>query len=372
MCSFARLPRLPWQSKFLYLNCVRPQHRRAESLDMRVRKSPIRYVDGGLHIPKSPFNIRCRIVINHPTKHGKANRNHRSHQCSGRFCGPHFAQLPDWRVRGITRNPSSPAAKKLEEIGVEIVQADADDKHSLIDAFTSWQYALRRETEQAINIAEAAETPSILKTLERFVFSSIVSVTKWSKGKYTQAYHQEGKEESVRQIRERCPGVSAVMSFVYLGTYVNNWRFAAVMGPQRQPDGSFIMTRNTPAHLKLPHVVAERDTGPYVRALVDMEPGKKVFAVSEYMSFTDFMELWGQHHRVKASYREISTAEMVKDMPEVMATDLGQAYDFYHEFGFTGGDPEVLEREQIPVKVEVTSMADYIKSEDWSQIINAK
>ncbi|PRP81793.1 putative hscarg dehydrogenase [Planoprotostelium fungivorum] len=245
-----------------------------------------------------------------------------------------FAQLPDWRVRGITRNSSSPAAKKLQEIGVQIVQGDADDKQSLIDAFvgahvifsnadyfahlfhvlnpanlpegqSSWQYALRREIEQAINIAEAAETPSVLKTLERFVFSSLVSAKKWSKEKYTKAYHQEGKEEAPRL----------------------SWNLRQQL---------------------------------------------EILVNNEYMSFTDFMELWGQHHGVKAGYREISTAEMVKDMPEVMATDLGQAYDFSHEFGFTGGDPEVLELEQIPVKVEVTSMADYIKTEDWSQIINAK
>lgn len=31
-----------------------------------------------------------------------------------------FAQSPDWRVRGITRNPDDPEVKKPEDAGVEM------------------------------------------------------------------------------------------------------------------------------------------------------------------------------------------------------------------------------------------------------------
>lgn len=46
-----------------------------------------------------------------------------------------FLSDPNYRIRGITRNPSSPKAKQWEGKGVEIVEADLDDVKSLEKAF---------------------------------------------------------------------------------------------------------------------------------------------------------------------------------------------------------------------------------------------
>lgn len=46
-----------------------------------------------------------------------------------------FLQDSKFHVRGITRNPNSPAAEKLATQGVEIVKADLDDVSSLVQAF---------------------------------------------------------------------------------------------------------------------------------------------------------------------------------------------------------------------------------------------
>ena len=45
-----------------------------------------------------------------------------------------FLQDPECRVRGLTRNSSSPAAKELTDAGVDIVQADIDDVESTAKA----------------------------------------------------------------------------------------------------------------------------------------------------------------------------------------------------------------------------------------------
>jgi len=45
-------------------------------------------------------------------------------------------KAPGWKVRAVTRNPESEAAKKLGADGsVEVVQADWDDEASLVKAF---------------------------------------------------------------------------------------------------------------------------------------------------------------------------------------------------------------------------------------------
>lgn len=48
-------------------------------------------------------------------------------------------KTPGWKVRAVTRNPDSDAAKKLAEDGsVEVVRADFDDEASLVKAFEVW------------------------------------------------------------------------------------------------------------------------------------------------------------------------------------------------------------------------------------------
>lgn len=48
---------------------------------------------------------------------------------------------PGWQVRAITRNRESEAAKSLARLsGVEVVEADYDDKKSLIAAFEVFNF----------------------------------------------------------------------------------------------------------------------------------------------------------------------------------------------------------------------------------------
>ncbi|KAK0622558.1 hypothetical protein B0T14DRAFT_580854 [Immersiella caudata] len=53
----------------------------------------------------------------------------------GSVCPP-TPQNPEWKIRGITRNVNSPAAKKLAEQGVEVVSADINNLPSVTGAIT--------------------------------------------------------------------------------------------------------------------------------------------------------------------------------------------------------------------------------------------
>ncbi|KAH9906391.1 putative hscarg dehydrogenase [Xylariomycetidae sp. FL2044] len=311
-----------------------------------------------------------------------------------------FLQLPEWRVRGISRDPSGKAAQALAAEGVEIVQGDFDDKESLVRAFqganvifantdffihfisalnpenlpagtTPSQYAYDREVEQGLNIAEAAETPSVLQTLDRFIMSSLSDAKKWSGGKYTTVYHYDSKAETIRQTHERCPGVAAKMSTVQVGMYVNNWQKFPGAEPQKQADGTFVLRRPFPPTVNVPHVVAHRDTGAFVKALVDMPAGKDIFAVSEWMTFPEWMEIWGRVLGVKAGYQQVTHEELFKAVPEEFKKEIGDSFDYIEEFGFTGNDPNVLDPKELGIKLSLTSMEEYIRSEDWSSVLNA-
>lgn len=238
-----------------------------------------------------------------------------------------------------------------------------------------------------MNIAAAAAEPSVLRTLERFVMSSLSHARRWSGGKYAEIYHFDSKAEMIRLTRERHPGVAARMSTLQIGHYVTNWRQLARLAPERQADGSFFMSRPTSAKFRMPFIVTERDTGAFVKALVDLPPGKDLLGVSEWMTFPEWVEVWGRVLGVKTRFQQISKEEMFERVPAPMAQEIGDSFDYIEEFGFAGGDPDVLDPHQVrlvqifrtlgglanflqlDLKIPVTSMEEYIRSEDWSSIL---
>lgn len=202
-----------------------------------------------------------------------------------------------------------------------------------------------------MNIAAAAADPSVIKTLERFVMSSLSHATKWSRGKFTEVYHFDSKAEMIRLTRERNPEVAERMSTLQMGHYVTNWKQFAPLAPQRQADGRFVLARSTSPGCEIPHVVAEKDTGSFVKALVvDLPPGKDLLGVSEWITFAGFVEVWGRVLGVEAGYRQISKEEMFEGVPAPMAQEIGDGFDYIEEFGFEGGDPDVLDPRQVRLR----------------------
>ncbi|KAF2002615.1 NAD(P)-binding protein [Amniculicola lignicola CBS 123094] len=304
-----------------------------------------------------------------------------------------FLSLPGWKVRGISRNASSPAAQALTAKGVEIIEADVNDKASLFapfeganvifsntDFFAPFFAALGGESDPAIvafdievaqglNIAEAASQPVVLQTLEHFIYSSLSDAKKWSGGKFTDVYHFDSKAETIRQMESRFPKLATKMSFLQVGHYITNWKHHPTLGPQKQSDGSFLVARHSSVDEVTPFVVANKDTGPFVHALVEMPPGKSVHCVSEYMTWPEWTALWGEVLGVKAVYKQIGESECLLGAPEPMRKELWAAFAYTAEFGYTGGDPDVLSADQLGKKLELTSMREYIQGEDWSSIL---
>jgi hypothetical protein len=299
----------------------------------------------------------------------------------------------------VTRNPSSPAAQSYAEKGIEIFKADLDDKNSLISAFQGanaifavtdfWapfsnpenipratargvtinEYAYAVEIDQGINVAQAAATSSVLKTLEHYIFSSLADVRKWSKGKYTWVYHFDSKAKVVQYIKECLPELDAKMSTVQIGFYATNWKMRGAWTPQKQSDGSFVIKQPQDGKSLVPFVVTNKDTGEFVKALVQAPPGKNMFGVSEQIGWEEWTKIWGRTLGVQARYERVSMEEYLNGLPENLSREVGESVSFCAEFGWTGGDPEVLNPKEVAADIQLTSVAEYFKSEDWSSIL---
>lgn len=184
-----------------------------------------------------------------------------------------FAALPGWRVRGITRNPASEAAKAIqaELPAVELVAADLDSPDTLVAAFTGahaiftvtdfWQFmrdeavhkaaaqqgitanvaAFNAEIQHGKNMVDAAAkiagAPG--STLERLVMSTLSDSRKLSGGKYTWNYHFEGKAKVVEYLQQTAAQDASykklldVTSYVQIGFYFDNWRSGSAFGQQK-------------------------------------------------------------------------------------------------------------------------------------------
>ncbi|KAI9170611.1 NmrA-like family domain-containing protein [Paramyrothecium foliicola] len=318
-----------------------------------------------------------------------------------------FLNHADWRVRGVTRNPASEKAKIWAGKGIEIVKGDHDDVNSLKSAFresnaifavTDWasnytkvsedeelqkkakaagrsieEYAGDLETRQGINIANAASDPSVLSSLERFVFSTLAAVQKISGGKYKHAYEFDSKAAVEQHIRDELPDLRDRLSTVTMGIYQETWKDIPAFRPRKQQDGTFeyVRLKTSGPHDANPEVIASRDTGAFVEALVLRHPaGTDVLGASEIITKPDYAALWGRTLGVKATVRDVSEEEYLRHIPEGMEAIIVDDLRFFSEFGYAGGNPKVKSPTELGIKT--TPLEDFFTSEDWTEVLDGK
>ena len=306
-----------------------------------------------------------------------------------------FLNNPSWQIRGITRNPSSDAALAWTAKGIEIVKATFDDVSSLEQAFKGaiaifavtdfWvhyfnpanipkateagismnEYARDLETADGMSLALAATSPAVSSTLTHYIFSTLSDTTGRSKGKYTANFHFDSKAAATLRIRKELPGLAAKLSTVQVGMYADNWK-RGIGRTQQNSDGSLVTFIPEGDKTPIPWVVAHRDTGIFVKALLKHEPGKHVLGCSEMTTFRDFWTLWADIKGVKVELPEVSLDEYLKPLPEAMRKEMYDSLSYIWEFGYAGGDPEVSLLADLDPEAVTTSMREYIESEDWS------
>lgn len=87
--------------------------------------------------------------------------------------------LKGWKLRALTRNPSSHEAQSLARLGVEVVQGDLEDPATIARAVQGvygvysvqdfWAVGAKREIQQGKNMAAAAKKASV----QHLVYSSV-------------------------------------------------------------------------------------------------------------------------------------------------------------------------------------------------------
>ncbi|KAI5194527.1 NAD(P)-binding protein [Aureobasidium subglaciale] len=247
--------------------------------------------------------------------------------------------MQSFKLRGITRDISKPSAKALAAKGVELKSADLNDEASVAQAIKGshtvflvtnyWETANpATEIAQGKNVANVAKKEGI----SHLIFSSLLNVTKTSKGKLAHVPHFDGKAEIEEYIKET--GVPC--SFILPGYFMSN--LSQML--QKGEDGSLTWALPISDDAKFPLFDTAEDTGKFVKAAIKSQSppsGKQILCATDYYTpkqiLSEIEEVTGK----KTNFYKISSEQYKSYLPEFMAEEMLENHLFIEEPGYFNG-----------------------------------
>ncbi|KAF9525363.1 hypothetical protein CPB83DRAFT_859707 [Crepidotus variabilis] len=203
------------------------------------------------------------------------------------------ASTKAYRIRAITRDPSKPAAKKLEDLGCELVEADIDTKAGATKAFAGSDYVFGmtlsdydvnpNEYQKGQVQVDAAKAAGV----KTFIWSSELHLGRLSGGKIkvplfdVKAEVADYARSVGLNIIEVCPGA-------FVSSYINHFP------PRKQADGSYLISVPLNSDTKLPPIDVESDFGRYVVAALETNRTTPVLVASEYITAAEIAEVFSK------------------------------------------------------------------------------
>ncbi|KAI5899231.1 NmrA-domain-containing protein [Schizophyllum commune H4-8] len=279
-------------------------------------------------------------------------------------------------VRAVTRDVNKPSAKALAAKGAEVVSANLDDKDSLRSAIKGsygvfavtnfWEYLNGdREVAQGKNIADVckvADGCAQEESVQHTIWSSVLNVTKLSKGVLSKVAHFDSKATIEEYIRDL--GIPA--TYFLAGFYMSNFPGQTL---SISPDGKWTLALPMPDDAPIPLFAAEYDTGKFVKAIFlkrEETLGKRVYGATAYTTPIQIVDGFKKVFGKDAVYKrqtgdEYKATLAARGYPEAIQEELLQNMRLVYEFGYYGGDK--LDWSVSLVDEPLTTWEEYIKDQ---------
>jgi NAD(P)-dependent dehydrogenase (short-subunit alcohol dehydrogenase family) len=210
-----------------------------------------------------------------------------------------------YSVRGVTRDPHSEEAQELTRRGVEVVEGDLDNPHSLTAAFTAANVifavtkmvggAMDREVTQGKNVANAAAAVGVL---EHFIWSTLPSASTVSRGSIA-VPHMDGKAQVDEYIINSQPALAQKTTFLWGGFYAENVQYPNFTYNLLASAGKYIWVQPVHERTLVPMV---GDHNVNIGTVVERILTKPeiclsmayVLAVTEWMENGELLRLWAK------------------------------------------------------------------------------
>lgn len=249
-----------------------------------------------------------------------------------------------WKVRGVTRDTSKPAAQKLLQTGVEVVRGDWDDeasiKAALQDAHTVFYMTAtiyapggkEKEMRQGKIIADAAVAAGV----QYLIYSSLYRTSTISGGKYT-----VDSFDNKTDVEEYIRSLPLKSAFFAPGMFMQN--FMGFTKPRPVGDGTYAWASVHTPETRLPVIDIQEDTGKFVAAMLakpDEFEGKVVAASSEIYSAEEIARLMTKVTGKTVKYTQLPEATLREFVPPDAADTLISMYLYIQDFGYFGPETE--------------------------------
>ncbi|EHK21899.1 uncharacterized protein TRIVIDRAFT_191851 [Trichoderma virens Gv29-8] len=269
-----------------------------------------------------------------------------------------FLQEGGWHVRGVTAIQPS----------VELVKANLNDAASLKAAFAGSTVAFgvadfwgivadpesqkrAQESGRPVNVLAYDLESATLETINRFVLLTLSPTTKLSKGKYTYSFHFNTKWEAVEYLKGKYSALEKKRFYLQVALYLENWKFSPLGGSlPGNPDAP------------VSQVIARHDTGSFVKALTQVEPGKRLPGASGFLSWNEYAALWGKVHCVQCSFPPLDRKVIENAIPSGVVEELADMYEYIGDFA-NHGDPS------LRIGAPFWTIEEFIRQEGWSSIL---
>lgn len=189
----------------------------------------------------------------------------------------------EYKIRGVTRDTSKPAAQDLASKGVELVKADLEHPESIQQAIRGsyavfsvtnyWETgSAETEVRQGKNVADAA----VKEGIHHLIYSSLPHVTKMTGGKLSNVKHFDSKATVEDYIRTLPKSQLPVSSFFSPAFYMSNIQGMTFPGQ----DGGLVFALPWNAtETRVALLDTKKDTGNYVAGIL-LAPEDKVNGVT--------------------------------------------------------------------------------------------
>ena len=249
----------------------------------------------------------------------------------------------EFRVRAVTRDPSSDKAKALAERGAEVVAADIDDVESLKRAFDGaygaycvtfyWAHlSPEKEANEARNMAMAAKEAGV----EHVIWSTLEDTRQWVPldddrmptlmEKY-KVPHFDAKGASDRVFAEMGVPTTYLLTSFFWDNLIH---FG--MGPQKGDNGSLSFALPM-GDKKLPGIAAE-DIGRCALGIFKRGSeliGKKVGITGQQLTGQEMADALSEALDAEVSYSAVPF-DVYRSFDFPGADDLGNMFQFKHDF----------------------------------------
>ncbi|KAJ7745835.1 NAD(P)-binding protein [Mycena maculata] len=250
-----------------------------------------------------------------------------------------------YRIRGLSRDITKPAAQAFSEQGVEMVgvHLNADKPEDALKAFagadiafamTNWNEYLNGEKEIAVGkvLVDAAKAAGV----KLLVWSALESMTELTKGRFSVQFCDSKAEVTAYARASGVPLALAMPGFNTLNIFV------AYYALKRQEDGSYLFTLPIPGATRVPLSETAHDYGLYVQAAIErpeLGAGSEVRG-GRMISLDEIVATLAQVSGKKIVYKQVDRESWLEGFPPAaqtfMAPILGDMFQSFEAVGFFG------------------------------------